>query len=96
MSKGSALEFYSSTAWKTCRETYKKKMCYICERCGGIATEVHHIKHITAENVSDPDVTLNFENLMCLCHQCHMKEHKSGFNDRRFTIDADGHVTVLE
>ena len=94
MSKGSALEFYSSSAWKSCRETYKKKMRYICEECGEVATEVHHIKHITAEHVTDPEVTLNFDNLMCLCHRCHMKAHSSSQHHRRYIIDEEGHVII--
>ena len=92
MSKDYAVEFYSSTAWKVCRETYKKKMCYICERCGDIGTEVHHIRHITPYNIDDAEVTLNFENLMCLCHRCHMSEHAKSDDSRRFIIDAEGHV----
>ena len=67
-----AKEFYASTAWKNCREIYKKKKCYLCEICNDIATEVHHIDPITPDNVDNPEVTLNENNLMCLCHQCHM------------------------
>ena len=97
MSKDYALEFYSSTAWKTCRETYKKKMCYICERCGGVGSEVHHIEPLSSLNIDNPEVTLNEANLMCLCHKCHMKIHSS--HDKcggRYIIDPDGQIKIIE
>ncbi len=93
MSRDFARQFYSSTVWKNCRENYKKKKCYLCERCGDIGTEVHHIIHLTPDNIDNPEVTLNEDNLMCLCHQCHMKEHKTNIEQNdRYYIDADGHV----
>ena len=90
MSKDYAIGFYSSTAWKTCREVYKKKMCYLCESCGEPASEVHHIKHLTPDNIDNPEVTLNESNLMCLCHKCHMNiAHGTGFKDRMKWIQID-------
>lgn len=96
MSKDYAIGFYSSTAWKTCREVYKKKMCYLCESCGEPASEVHHIKHLTPDNIDNPEVTLNESNLMCLCHKCHMKIHKSEAEGRRYIIDDEGRVITIE
>lgn len=95
MAKDFAIEFYSSTIWKHCRESYSKMKTYTCERCGDVATEVHHIIHLTPENITDPEVTLNYKNLMCLCHKCHLREHK-GNTGRRYIIDAQGHVTAFE
>lgn len=54
------------------------------------ATLVHHIKPVTAENVHDPDITLNPENLMALCVDCHAAIHST----RRYYIDENGNVTV--
>lgn len=45
--------------------------------------EVHHIIHLTAENVNDPYISLNENNLETLCRDCHQKEHRQ---DR-----AEGH-----
>ena len=92
MSRDFAKGFYASTVWKKCREAYKKKKCYLCEKCGDIGTEVHHIVHITPANIIDPEVTLNEKNLMCLCHRCHMKEHTADDQHIRYFIDAEGHV----
>lgn len=103
MGRDFAKQFYASTAWKNCREVYKKKMCYICERCGDVATEVHHIQPLTPDNIHNPEVTLNFNNLMCLCHQCHTDIHKNHLDtyrkkndDLRYCFGADGHVIMKE
>lgn len=47
----------------------------ICEMCGGVGTEVHHIIHLTPDNVSNPEISLNLDNLMILCKDCHNKVH---------------------
>ncbi|MCI1244599.1 MAG: HNH endonuclease [Bacilli bacterium] len=43
--------------------------------CGEIGTEVHHKVHLTPENVGDPEISINQENLMLLCNECHNKVH---------------------
>lgn len=48
----------------------------MCERCGGVATICHHKKYITPANITDPYITLNWENLEALCHECHNLEHQ--------------------
>lgn len=87
--------FYKGTAWKNCRDSYMKKAGGLCEDCyrKGIvkaAEEVHHIKEITRENINDPKIALNHENLVALCHDCHMKRHHP--NERRYRIDEWGRV----
>ena len=87
--------FYNSGAWKECRESFKKSKRYLCEDClaKGMFTPgeiVHHITHITPENVNDPSITLNFNNLRLLCRKCHGEEHQQ--RDRRYVIDCDGHI----
>ena len=88
--------FYSSIAWKNCREAYKKSVGGLCEQCyknGRItpADDVHHIIKLTNENINDPDITLNPNNLVALCRLCHEKRH--GKNNRRYNIDPFGRVT---
>lgn len=90
--------FYNSRAWKDCRESYYKSMGGLCERClqRGIYAPgeiVHHIKPITHENVNDPEVTLNFANLMLLCRDCHAEIH-SGNVPARYTLDELGRVRI--
>ena len=69
-------EFYNSTAWKQCREAYKHKVAYLCERCGAPGVIVHHKIRVTAETIKNPEVLLNFDNLELLCMRCHNKEHE--------------------
>lgn len=75
MSRASRRRLYKSKAWQKCRDAYYISKFGICERCGGAGIIVHHKIPITDENVNDPSITLNFENLELLCLDCHNKEH---------------------
>lgn len=93
-----ARAFYQSPAWKNCRKAYAKSRRGLCERCldrdvvrPGVI--VHHLVHITPENVGDPDVVLNWNNLQLVCRDCHAELH-SGRENRRYTIDEFGRVDV--
>ena len=91
--------FYKSKAWQRCRASYLKKVGGLCERClkkGQIvpAEVVHHRKYITPQTISDPHITLSFDNLEALCWSCHEAEHKG--RKRRYTVDAQGRVTAQE
>lgn len=89
-------DFYRSTEWERCREAYLQKVNHFCERCKakGIyepARVVHHKKYLNKENVTDPSVSLNFDNLEALCSSCHNQEHFK--QERRYQIDEDGNLT---
>lgn len=80
--------FYNSAAWKACRESYKRSKGGLCEDClkqGRITAgaEVHHIKALTPDNIGNPNITLNWDNLCLLCKDCHAKRHMV----RRYRID---------
>lgn len=90
-----AKAFYSSTAWKLTREAYRKSVGGLCESClskgqykaGEI---VHHKVHLTPNNINDPSISLNFENLCLLCRDCHGKEHDKVI--RRYKVDELGRI----
>ena len=87
--------FYKSPAWKKCRESYISKAGGLCERClaKGIykAGEiVHHKVHLNPNNISDPSVSLNWDNLELLCRECHGDEHQR--LKKRYTIDENGRI----
>lgn len=89
--------FYKSQAWKSIREIAMQRDAYLCVDCaktGRIipAEEVHHIVPLTPENVTDPNITLNLENLVSVCRECHKKRH--GARQRRYTVDELGRVTI--
>lgn len=94
--KDYAAAFYKGRRWRETREAYAKSVGYLCERClrkglyqpGEI---VHHKVHITPENISDPNVTLTWDNLELLCRKCHEEMHKEASNARYFFTD-DGQI----
>ena len=99
MAREFATGFYKSQAWKNCREEYAKKMRYLCEEClehGRYKTGeiVHHKIPLTPENISDPTITLSFDNLRLLCRDCHAAEHDQKKKARRYLVDEYGRVTV--
>lgn len=96
MNKDARIErFYTSWAWEKCRKSFLAERGGLCELClkkGLIepATQVHHKKHITPENLDDPMITLNHENLMALCDACHQEQHRK----KRWRCDSMGHIAL--
>ena len=72
----------------------------MCERClekGLINSgtkkqplEVHHKVRLTPENINNPEITLNWDNLELLCHDCHEEERQRAA--RRWRVDSEGRV----
>ena len=94
-----AEEFYKSQAWKQIRDVAMKRDGYLCVDCAAegrttAAEEVHHITELTPENIHDPAVSLNLDNLVSLCRECHRARH--GARQRRYKIDELGRVTILQ
>lgn len=90
-----AASFYKSTAWQQVREIAIKRDKYLCVDCmrrGYItpAQEVHHINPITPDNINIPEITLNLDNLVSLCKECHQARHKK--QQKRYKIDEFGRV----
>jgi len=81
----------------------------LCERClkqGEVkpAEVVHHKTPLTPENVDDPAVSLNPDNLVALCHDCHTEAHRrlgtGAMNGRkveepRVRFDEEGNVVKI-
>lgn len=93
-----AESFYKSRAWRKCKDGYIKSVGGLCERClkKGLYNPgriVHHKTYIGPDNINDPSVTLNWDNLELLCRSCHELEHKG--IGRRYTVGADGRVAPL-
>lgn len=94
-----AEKFYKSVNWQNCRNAYMKQARGLCEKCleRGLvvpAEEVHHKKHLTPKNIDDPNITLNFSNLIALCRECHRAEHNE--SQKRFSVDQWGRVSPRE
>jgi len=90
--------FYKSWPWRRCRDGYLKSVGGLCERClkAGLivpADQVHHKIRLTLDNLNNPAVTLNWDNLMALCSDCHHEIHAK-VHERKYRIDEEGHVTL--
>ena len=93
-----AKDFYCSQAWKSTREAYKSSVGGLCELCwskkivkpGEI---VHHKVPLTPENISDPQITLSFDNLCLVCRDHHAQLHDR--RQRRYKVDDQGRVIFL-
>ena len=96
-------QFYTSWRWRQCRKAFAKSKGNLCERClsRGIINpgtkdqplETHHKKPLTADNVMDPAVSLNWDNLELLCKACHDEERQR--TPKRWAVDSAGRVTCL-
>lgn len=70
---------------------------YICERCGNTAVIVHHKTYITPNNINDPNITLNWDNLEALCATCHQHEHfiNTQVTAEGLAFDSSGNLVKL-
>lgn len=75
MAREFAKSFYNSSEWQAVRGYVLFRDKYLCVKCGNPAEEVHHIIHLSPNNINDVSVTLNPDNLICLCRDCHFAEH---------------------
>ena len=99
MAKEWANAFYQGIPWRECKNAYLSKVGRLCERCiqqGKIvpAEIVHHKIPITMKNITNPQITLNHDNLQALCRDCHADVHRK--NVKRWSINKDGTVTAKE
>lgn len=90
--------FYRSRQWQKCRAAFVEAKGGLCERClaRGLVVpgvQVHHKIRITKDNLDNPAVTLNWDNLELLCAACHEAEHQRTVKMRtdpygRVSLDA--------
>ena len=105
MNREPAVEaFYVSWAWRKCRAGFVAYKGGLCERClqrgiinagqPGRPLEAHHKIPLTAQNVNDPDVALNWDNLELLCKDCHDEERRRTEKGRRWRVTPEGAVEI--
>ncbi|MHC1785445.1 MAG: HNH endonuclease [Christensenellales bacterium] len=93
MAQAFAQSFYKGKLWRQQRQHALHRDAYQCADCGGRAEEVHHIVELTAANITDYSVSLDLDNLVCLCFDCHQKRHRgAGDVDEEFAFDEAGQV----
>lgn len=101
MAKNFAEAFYRGKKWKKCRESYidarLMKDGGLCERCrkryGYI---VHHKIKLTADNINNPEISLNHKLLEYVCKICHDEEHYEDMHGKKrepyLKFDATGQL----
>ena len=112
MSYGIRKAFYQSKVWKnTKQEVWLKQncLCAICHKpvyVDGI-TEwlpkekrtigiVHHVIHLEESNIYDDNITLNLDNLIGVCKDCHEQLHHTDQVTRKgYIFDNEGNITKL-
>ena len=99
MSKPWARKLYGSSAWRDCRQGYAAYRGHLCERClrRGILSHgeiVHHKIELTPDNIDNPNITLNWDNLELLCRFCHAEVHDQRKKCRRYSIGPDGEIII--
>ena len=92
MARDFAKAFYNSKAWEQVRKAVLMRDCFLCTKCGRPAEEVHHKKHLTPDNIGDPSVSLNMDNLTSLCKDCHFEEHRGEHAKGRETNEQTGYT----
>ena len=104
-----AHKFYHSKQWQNVRAFVWDRSHGLCERCARNgkmkpADVIHHTIPLTQENMGDPDISLNPDRLMALCHDCHALVHKQigigviGAKSKekpRVGFDSEGNVVKL-
>lgn len=107
MSYGVRKEFYNSKAWKIARKNIWIKQCCLCAICNkpvyvdGISPYiekekrrtgiVHHKIHLDNNNIYDINITLNEDNLIGVCKECHELEHHNNIVTRdNIMFDDEG------
>lgn len=99
MARDFAYPLYHSPAWERVRAQALARDHGLCQRCmsqGRVtpAVIVHHKTYLTPANVNDPHVTLDLDNLMSVCRECHAIIHGFDHDATRgdVTFDADGNL----
>jgi len=75
MARDFSKAFYRTKAWQAARGITLRRDGFNCQMCGARAEEVHHIKELLPSRMTDDNITLNPDNLISLCRDCHFKVH---------------------
>lgn len=92
MAKEFSHAFYYSAVWRRTRKAFIESKNRVCERCGDVAEIVHHKKHLSAKNMNNPEITLDWDNLQALCRNCHAEVHMTQNCARELQFDANGNL----
>lgn len=89
-SKSEFTEMYALPEWRRLR-TAQLRNNPQCAKCGGLATEVHHI----IPHRGDMNLFLDQNNLVSLCHDCHLQETQKEIAQRQAERERDKRIGKL-
>ena len=109
MSSGARRYFYNSKLWNNVRKNVWLKQNLLCSVCGkpvyvdGISDYlpkekrrigiVHHKIWLDDTNIMDDNITINENNLIGLCKECHENTHHANMSCRKgMMFDEDGNI----
>lgn len=109
MSSGARRYFYNSKLWNNVRKNVWLKQNLLCSVCGkpvyvdGISDYlpkekrrigiVHHKIWLDNNNLDDDNITINENNLIGVCKECHENIHHSNMSCRKdMMFDEDGNI----
>lgn len=87
-------QFYCRKPWRDLSYNLKIERGGKCSRCSFQVIDRkdfkyligHHKIELTEDNVDDPNISLNPDNIEIICHDCHNKEHKRFGNKKNVYI----------
>ena len=90
--------FYQQKHWLKVADYIRRKYKYTCQKCGKRGVYIHHINPLTQDDyINRPiDKCYNENNLTCLCHNCHEKEHSKDRIREGLYIDKNGQIRIKE
>jgi predicted kinase len=73
--------FYVGKPWTKLRLVLIAERGPVCQKCGKVITDPadvigHHIIELTVENVNNPNISLNPDNILLVCGNCHEAIHE--------------------
>ena len=109
MSYGARRYFYNSKLWKQVRQSVWIKQNLLCSICGkpvyvdGISEYlpkgqrrtgiVHHKIWLDNNNINDDNITINEDNLIGVCKECHEEIHHANMSCRKdLKFDEEGNI----
>jgi len=112
MSYGVRKDFYNSKLWKSVRQTVWIKQNLLCGVCGkpvyvdGLSEWipkskrrigiVHHKVWLDNQNIEDDNITINEDNLIGVCKECHENIHHENKSCRKgMTFDDEGNIIPI-
>lgn len=106
MAQEFAKSFYNSKAWKECRASFIAERIAIdgglCMTCGAVTGNLGYIVHhnnvwLTPENINNPEVSLNHDNLKYDCLTCHNQEKENEEAEQpRYYFGENGEVILIK